>query len=471
MAVSQIEQEPKYNNLPVGQPIVFVISNNDAVTNQSNVKFTAKVFISAAGPPSLSNTNKLIGTFKTTPNDAGVGIFDFRSVVENYVSADNYSSDNAKVDGALPIPSNLLDKWPIHIIDKYSKSVDSCRFLKVQFGVEYLDTSVSPPFVQEDVTTLTNSDNFKIINGYLKPDDKIDEDNISFGYNLVLQFGLASSDSSFLSNMPTTLYSNLYDWGVFALYTPSGSAGSFTHIEFKFNWNDGTTSTETLDRNNGNGAYSSWALDASNHILYFGAFPANIQDWYANFTSQITAGKVKGGSIEIRAMQGAAVRSKTYTIHINCDEPKGYKPIRLCWLNQWGGWDYWTFTKKSVTSYSQTPTTWNSLQGSWNHSYYSPSYKGGKRNLTMNTKEKIQVNTDFIGEEYNVMFEEMLNSPEVYELTPKNPSTFTKTSTNYFVQPVILLNNTFIKKTRANDKLIQYSFEIEKSRTLKTQTI
>ena len=61
MAVSQIEQEPKYNNLPVGQPIVFVISNNDAVTNQSNVKFTAKVFISAAGPPSLSNTNKLIG--------------------------------------------------------------------------------------------------------------------------------------------------------------------------------------------------------------------------------------------------------------------------------------------------------------------------------------------------------------------------------------------------------------------------
>ena len=125
MAVSQIEQEPKYNNLPVGQPIVFVISNNDAVTNQSNVKFTAKVFISAAGPPSLSNTNKLIGTFKTTPNDAGVGIFDFRSVVENYVSADNYSSDNAKVDGALPIPSNLLDKWPIHIIDKYSKSVDS----------------------------------------------------------------------------------------------------------------------------------------------------------------------------------------------------------------------------------------------------------------------------------------------------------------------------------------------------------
>ena len=40
--------------------------------------------------------------------------------------------------------------------------------------------------------------------------------------------------------------------------------------------------------------------------------------------------------------------SELYTIHLNCPDTKGYESIRLCWLNQWGAWDYYTFTKKSI---------------------------------------------------------------------------------------------------------------------------
>ena len=109
-----IEQKPLYDILPVGQPIIFTVSNT-IVPNYFNVKFVAEVYISNATPSTA--TADLVGTFKTTPNNAGVGIFDFSAVVENHVKADNlcglYSSYKGTTFNAAPFP-------PIHIIDALS---------------------------------------------------------------------------------------------------------------------------------------------------------------------------------------------------------------------------------------------------------------------------------------------------------------------------------------------------------------
>ena len=86
MAVNVIEQHPLFTSLPVGQEIIFVTSNLPAVASQSQVKYIVEVHISNTIPPNTSTSNDLIGTFKTTPNNAGVGIFDLRNVIENYVS-------------------------------------------------------------------------------------------------------------------------------------------------------------------------------------------------------------------------------------------------------------------------------------------------------------------------------------------------------------------------------------------------
>ena len=75
MANSVIEQHPLYPQLTVGQEVIFVVSNLDAVANQTKVKFCVEVHISDELPPVTDNTNNLVGTFKTTPNNAGVGIF------------------------------------------------------------------------------------------------------------------------------------------------------------------------------------------------------------------------------------------------------------------------------------------------------------------------------------------------------------------------------------------------------------
>jgi hypothetical protein len=80
------------------------------------------------------------------------------------------------------------------------------------------------------------------------------------------------------------------------------------------------------------------------------------------------------------------------------------------------------------------------------------------------------MNTDYISEDFNTTFEELINSPEVYMLEGFQTDLAFSDLTNY-VTPVRLTTSNFTKKTVANDKLIQYTFEIENSRTLKTQSV
>ena len=81
------------------------------------------------------------------------------------------------------------------------------------------------------------------------------------------------------------------------------------------------------------------------------------------------------------------------------------------------------------------------------------------------------MNTDFVSESENIIFEELTNSPEVYILAKYSDVLDVNTVLNQYVTPVRITSTNFTKKTVANDKLIQYTFEVEKSKTLRTQSI
>ena len=68
------------------------------------------------------------------------------------------------------------------------------------------------------------------------------------------------------------------------------------------------------------------------------------------------------------------------------------------------------------------------------------------------------------------MFEELINSPEVYLLSGYQTDS-SNSLLNQYVTPVRLTTSSFTRKTIANDKLLQYTFEIEKSKTLRTQSV
>ena len=476
MANSIIEQEPLYEQLPVGQEVIFVVSNQDAVATQLKVKFCAEVHISKLLQPNPSVGTDIIGTFKTTPNNAGVGIIDLRSIVENYVKSDNMAGQTSQYKG---VTATGDIRYPLHLIDKYSYNDNVVRYMVIVFYVEYLgaDNGVDlpdPNIITRAVGTDINSNLLTLFNGYLKYTDilKMGTGGASnnFGYNLN-SFNLSGTSSEFLTNAPRIQYANIDDYGTVAFLTPNDNLSyiKLTYIDS----NGSTLGSEQIDRTSTNGAFDFWSAITQIQILYFGCFPANLmRDGSSIFAGLVTAGTIQGGSIEVRAFDVSDNRISTlYTINLNCPNTKGYESIRLCWLNQWGVWDYYTFTKKSSKTLSTKGSTYTQLQGTWNDSVYRvDSFKGGRKAFRVNSTEKIKMNTDFVAENDNVMFEELMNSPEVY-LLDGYQTDVSNSMLNKYVTPVRVMSKSFTTKTIANDRLLQYTFEIEKTKTLRTQSV
>ena len=111
-----IEQHPLYNLNTVGQEVIFTASDATVVGTYFNVKYIAEVHI-GSDTINLATTTDLAGTFKTTPNNAGVGMYDFRPIIESFVSADNLAPITSEFKGV------SYTNLPVHIIDKYSLDI------------------------------------------------------------------------------------------------------------------------------------------------------------------------------------------------------------------------------------------------------------------------------------------------------------------------------------------------------------
>ena len=477
-----IEQHPLYDTLPVGQDVIFTVSNTLIVSTFTNVKFIAEVHISSGNPPNPNTSTSKVGTFKTNPNNAGVGMFDFRPIIENFVKADNLAREGSEYKTTL----NTVDtNVPIHLIDKYSGNLNAMRYLFIRFKIQYTDNDVSSAtFGDVIITDTKDSDLYNIFNGYLKYTDILDLANTpfsqntgnNFGYPIPQKFTLDFDAGEFLSNAPLTQFANINDYGTLSFLTISSKPQK---IKFTYYKSTGVTvGQELVNFTSANGGITNLSAKVSERLFYFGCFPANLRNYSTLFNSLVTLGTIEGGYYTIEPLaSGTQNFGSIYTINLNCTTLKGYEPIRLCWLNQWGTWDYYTFTMKSSKMISTKGSTYEQLEGSWNDSTYKINgFRGGKKSFRVNATEKITMNTDFVSEAESTWFEELINSPEVYILqgfqSDLNQVQGLKIpAMNQYVTPVRLTTSSYTKKTVANDKLMQYTFEVEKSKTLRTQSI
>ena len=475
-----IEQHPLYNGLPVGQQLVFTVRDSYVVGTQYKVKYIAIVqagqVFSGTGPGSMVT----IGTFKTTPNNAGSGIFDFRPVIENEVNPDNeperssatFSKPSYKGKDYLNEGTSQF-RFPLHIVDKWSCSAESVRFIKIHFYTESAETATG------SVTRSTNavkSSLLTVINGVIQHTDVLKLVNNKYGYNMTPfapNSGAGSAVTSALSNAPKTQYARISDYGTLPFLNAWWDAASEYTITTAtitlLDSNNSVLATTVVDTSMNNGGFS-LNTNAPAKLLYFGCFPANLNNWWTDFATH----KNNIAEIQVSTNIGGTQSSETYKIKIICDNEKGYEGIRLCWLNQWGAWDYYTFNKKSVRSTQTNRETYTQLGGTWNESTFQiAGYKGGKKNFRVNATEKITMNTDYLNEAESIWMEELINSTEVYLIngydgTESSPY---ETITNKYVEPVRVTTSSYTRKTIANDKLMQYTIEVEKSKTKRTQSV
>jgi len=466
--------------VPVGQDLIFSLKNDGIVNNEIQVKFVAQVHISDGEPPNLASTDDLIGTFKTVPNNAGAGIFNFRDIIESFVSSDNLTAFRALVKGEDDEEKNG-GTYPLHIIDKFSRNRNLARHFAVQFHVEFLDQTVGSPTFNEIVQAdFRNSSNHFIFNGYVFHDDTFQiggPHGNSFGFDMRTHpnnYELGSSTQArFMTNMPVRQFVNAKDYGTLLFFRND------TLDRFRITWttHSGTGSSAfTLLLSSANGASSATNLGSNiqRQFIYLGCGPANIRQYISAFDTLLTAGDIDFYTITPQNNSNVQV-GNTMRFTVNCPTLKGFEPIRLCWLNQWGGWDYYTFNMKSTKTFTTKGSTYNQLGGSWDKvAYKLNSFKGGMKSFRMNTTEKITINTDYISEEEGKAFEVLINSPEVRILTDyveETSSEFDENANNNYVIPCRLTTQSITRKTKANDNLIQFTFEIEKTKILRTQSI
>ena len=462
-----IEQHPLYTLNPVGEEVIFTVLDAATVSAYFNVKYVAEVHISTVDI-NLATTTAIVGTFKTTPNNTGAGMFDFRPIIESFVSPDNLAAlgSEYKTDATSAIITH-----PLHLVDKFSLNDNVVRYLKIRYTIEGSATAADTPI---QIGAEEDSSQYTLINGYLKYTDVQDRNATGdFGFNTgIFQLGGGASGNQFLSNAPLTQYANINDYGTVSfMATPlTGSVAATTIDQFKITLIDtsGGSSVIPIDNLDANGGNTTWTSDTKNQLLHLGCFPANLKNWSSAFLAAIPT--LDYYFVQAFNASGSSI-SDRITISINCPTLKGFEPIRLTWLNQWGVWDYYTFKMKSTKTISTKGSTYEQLAGTWNESIYSPSgFRGGKKAFRVNATEKIKMNTDFVNEAEATWFEELINSPEVYILDGFQTDPTTPLLSTY-VTPARLTTSNFTKKTVANDKLIQYEFEVEKSKTLRTQSV
>ena len=466
MAIT-IEQKPNYSAIPVGQDVIFSVSDATVLANYFNVRFYCDVEFSSTTEALQSN----IVTLKTTPNAAGSGIFDIRRSLEAELSAD-YTLDSNNSNVTFKGDSGVEDA-PIHHTAKYTTSKYSSGNFTCKF---YVKGSAEARGVANIIGSVVSSDSFFVYNGVPDSEDIVSVTNGDYYYDLN-EMGMLqnASASQFLTGMTQVSYARLTDVGTVGLLQGfsnflTGYVGISSIVFDFYNSSGSIISSSTMSCNVGAGGTSTATAttDSTKAFLFAGVYPANIRQ-HTTIPSGTTY-------YTFTAKSSASV-SKTKTYTVNIIEECEYPVTRLCWLNKFGTWDYYNFTVKSTKSTSADRKFYNSSRGNWSGSKYKNNhYKGGKRVYQVNSRDTITLNTDYLLEEEGVWLESLMSSSEVFLIKEGSAwdlgdAAVSHSNFNDLVEPVVITNSAITRRTKANDTLISHQFTIEKSNNNNTHRI
>lgn len=145
--------------------------------------------------------------------------------------------------------------------------------------------------------------------------------------------------------------------------------------------------------------------------------------------------------------------SNTYTFNLNQRCSK-YDPIRLHWLNRLGGFDSFNFSLKSMEETDIDRRTYHSEHHRFTGTRWEYEKKSrGMTDYHVGTTKKLTVNTPFLTEAESIWMEDFATSTEIYQEVSNELVAMSG-------KPKMIA-----KQTSLNDKLMQYTFELEYSLT------
>lgn len=131
---------------------------------------------------------------------------------------------------------------------------------------------------------------------------------------------------------------------------------------------------------------------------------------------------------------------------ITLDECR-YKPVKLTFFNRWGAQQDLWFFRKSVESLTTSKEEFKRAMLTGAGTY--DVLKHPRTIFNVQSKRKITINTGYVDESYNELMQELMQSEKVW------------LEQDTVVRPVIVTSSDVTFKTSVNDKLVDYSLDLD----------
>lgn len=200
---------------------------------------------------------------------------------------------------------------------------------------------------------------------------------------------------------------------------------------------------------------------AEDRIKLFPSGVANLKNWLVAQGSSLDVVNSDWYKIQLLDTFGNIIDERKF--YPTCEIK--YEPIQLAYISKYGTWNYATFFKRSeetidVTSQQYRTITGNVQNGAYRYGLHNPMYK----KYNTNGKRRLTINSGFVAEEFKEVMEQIMLSEYVLVVADstvtKDGSTYTYTANNGTIAANVSTNS-LVKKKSVNDKLIDYTLDLE----------
>tara|TARA_R110002167_G_scaffold341429_3_gene549830 strand:- start:2655 stop:4067 length:1413 start_codon:yes stop_codon:yes gene_type:complete len=458
-----LDQQPAYQEQPVGTDWIYTVKSSN-ITGNYKFKYFVDVYISEYGATYVIR-------LKFSPNATGVGIINASDIFEQYVKSDNLGNTRNGFESGFKGVDNIAgSSCPIHCIDKLSLNDYTFRKASFLWGEEFSTNATDAPTEYPAMLVTVQMSYF---NGMAYNNEQI----LSAGnYGIKLSnwnggdFLPTSATSKFLTDSNSSIAGDgiqIRDGDYHSLaflsgYFEAGFSQPDLYTVIFYDINGSGISFFNIDITSSNGGANAlgttYIADSRKALMYLGAGTAN-------FLGAGESVPTNWDRYEIALVSGSTQVSEKIVFNREYDDCKGFETIRLTWLNKFGVWDYYNFTKKNTESTDIKRTEYNKIKGNWDGDTYT-KYGYNRGNSTLNTlaKQKATLNSDwFRNDKEAAWLEQLFISPEVYIINGYDVNDTAPAEYGKYMQPVMITNKEYIRYTQANDKVAQYEVDIEYS--------
>ena len=468
----------QYNVYEANRPIIYSVED-PGISAYFYHKYVAQIYIGTNPNPSTYATPI---EMRVKANSERVGIFDVGGVASSFLKP-QFTPHNSTSQIRPGTTYHKNARFSIHEIKDFSLNTDGFKYMQIRFFNFYSTTASGSPTLE---SSFTQSDDISLINGHIRISDDQVLHNYSSGVEaqgVPLYFNaFPSTANGILSDCPTEQFIGADEFHTFSLFngtntdifsfatntTTRGVGG----VKFEiYDENDSLLSTTAeIPNNSSNGGHGDGVHSSNNGtqaLLYVGVGSGNLNN--NNLLTGLNWAYYDVIFTDLFASANPVFKSYRFRKIDNC---RPYEQMRLCWVNRYGAWDYYTFTMRNIATVNTKRKFYKPISGDWdskNGLEYLPQH-GGEQVYNIEQTETLKLETDYITQETALFLEQLFVSPFVGVIRNSGGSTSDGSRTNRF-EMVKLTTNSYERKKEKNHDLIRYTITVEKSKSNYTQRV